>query len=160
MICPKKVQDMCLFGMMCPREAVVDDDGECADFINKALGALDGARTKKPDLAEVAEMQQERWAIAEETFEGCDWKKDNPTLRGMQTPEMPCKIPMPEKEGPALRLVMLKAPLRCRFLRWLRGASPTALFFGCRLGCRRVFCNDCCSCPEYRGIERRRKKCR
>lgn len=66
MICPKKVQDMCLFGMMCPREAVVDDDGECADFIRSALVLMEAREVARPDQAdpvEAAEVQREREAI-------------------------------------------------------------------------------------------------
>lgn len=68
MICPKKVQDACLFGMMCSREPVVDDDGECAAYIRKTLAALDGAQPGEVDPVEAAELQQERAAIREETL--------------------------------------------------------------------------------------------
>lgn len=164
MICPKKVQDVCLFGMMCPMEAIVDDDSECADFIRKTLAEI---QPVEADLVEAAERQREREAIraemftvVDEIFEGPDWRKDNPMLQGLETPEAPRIIPLPAKHEPirplakpSLRVVAQKAPLRCRFLHWLRGASPSAVFIGCRLGCRRVVCIDCCSCPEYRGIK-------
>lgn len=70
MICPDKVRDMCLFGMMCPREAVVDDDGECADFIRSTLALMDAKGAARPDQAdpvEAAELEQEREAIQGET---------------------------------------------------------------------------------------------
>lgn len=81
MICPKKVQDICLFGMMCPREAVVDDDGECADFIRSTLALMDAKGAARPDRAdpvEAAEMQQEREAIQGE----CEAPKPCPFCGG------------------------------------------------------------------------------
>lgn len=66
MICPKKVQDICLFGMDCPLEAIVDDDGECADYIRKTLAALEGMQHDQADPLEAAEVQQEREAIQRE----------------------------------------------------------------------------------------------
>ena len=66
MICPKKVQDICLFGMMCPREPVVDDNSECAAYIRKVLAVLDGVQPDQADPVEAAEMQQEREAIQAE----------------------------------------------------------------------------------------------
>lgn len=65
MICPKKVQDVCLFGMMCPMEAIVDDDSECADYIRKTLAEIQPVEV---DLVEAAERQREREAIREETL--------------------------------------------------------------------------------------------
>ncbi len=120
MICPDKVRDMCLFGMMCPREAVVDDDGECADYIRSALALMDAKEAARPDQAdpvETAEVQQEREAIQGEL---------------------------------ALHPAMLKAPLRCRIAHWLCGESPSALFAGCKLGRRKIFgiSLDCDLCPE------------
>lgn len=171
MICPDKVRDLCLFGMMCPREPIVDDDGECANFINKTLGALDGARTKKPDPAEEVELRAERFAIVDEIFEGVDWRKGNTMLQGLETPEMPRPIQSQGKrektrtgivEGP-IGPLWDKAPRLCRFLHWLCSDSPSALFYGCKLGRRTVFYKDCTLCPEYRGFKhpkRRRKKCR
>ena len=66
MICPKKVQDICLFGMDCPLEAIVDDDGECADYIRKTLAALECMQHDQADPLEAAEVQQEREAIQRE----------------------------------------------------------------------------------------------
>ena len=66
MICPKQVQDVCLFGMMCPCEAVVDDDSECADYIRKTLAGLAEVQPGEDDPVEAAELQQEREAIQEE----------------------------------------------------------------------------------------------
>jgi len=63
MICPEKVQDMCLFGMMCPREAIVDDDGECAAYIRQVLAMTGGADRAQDDPVEAAEVQREREAI-------------------------------------------------------------------------------------------------
>ena len=179
MICPKKVQDMCLFGMMCPLEAVVDDDGECADFIRSTLALMDAKGAAQPDQTdpvEAAEVQQERFAIVDEIFEGVDWRKDNPMLRGLQTPEMPCRIPMPEKQKPATRQVAQKAPLMCRIAHGLCGASASAMMAGCALGRSRVFRQNCVTCPErmrpgdvirtgktirwYYGKKRRNNECR
>lgn len=64
MICPDKVRDICLFGMMCPREPVVDDDGECAAYIRSALALMDA----RADQAEVVEVRLEREAIREEVL--------------------------------------------------------------------------------------------
>lgn len=66
MICPDKVREVCLFGMDCPREAVVDDDGECAAYIRSVLALMDAKADAQPDQAdqvEAAALQQEREAI-------------------------------------------------------------------------------------------------
>ena len=66
MICPDKVRDVCLFGMDCPREAVVDDDGECAAYIRSVLAMMNAKVAPKEewgDPVEAAEVQQEREAI-------------------------------------------------------------------------------------------------
>lgn len=86
MICPKKVQDVCLFGMDCPLECVVDDDGECADYIRRTLAAMEGMRHDQADPAEAAELQQEREAIREEMLR--DFK-----------PRYLCEPYRPKKEG-------------------------------------------------------------
>lgn len=185
MICPKKVQDICLMGMMCPPECEIADDGECADYIRRVLPVLEGMQRDQADPVEAAEVQQEReairkemleksipryinaprFAVVDEIFETPEWSKDNPTLRGM--PKMPYPIPMPEKKEPeVVRGVIAsgpigplwdKAPLLCRLARKLIGESPSALFFGCKLGRRSVFHKDCILCPEYRGPFRRSK---
>ena len=161
MICPKQVQDVCLFGMMCPCEAVVDDDSECADYIRKTLAGLAEVQPGEADPVEAAEIRVERFAIVDEIFECVDWRKDNPMLQESETLEAPRIVPLPVKHGPirplakpALRAVTLKAPLMCRLRHWLFGASPSALFCGCGLGCRAVINKDCSMCPEYKGIRR------
>lgn len=184
MICPKKVQKICLFGMMCAPECEVAEDGECADYIRKTLAELEKMQPRNTDPVEAAEAQQEREAIQEETlvksipryinaqrftivdeiFETPEWRKDNPMLRGM--PKMPCHIPMPEEKEPEVIRGAIsgpigplwdKAPLLCRLAHKLIGKSPSALFFGCKLGRRSVFYKDCNLCPEYRGFHRRGK---
>lgn len=170
MICPDCVRDMCLFGMMCPREAVVDDDGECAVYIRSALALMDAREAVRPDQAdpvEAAEMQAERFAIVDEIFEGVDWKKDNPTMRGLQTPEMPCRILMPEKREEIRGVIISgpigplwdEAPRLCRLAYRLFGKSPSAVEAGCWLGRRAVFSKDCTLCPNYmRGVHPIRAK--
>lgn len=78
MICPEKVQELCLFGMMCPREAVVEDDSECAAYIRRVLAKLEGVEPAQADPVEDAELAQEREAIREE----CEAPKPCPFCGG------------------------------------------------------------------------------
>ncbi len=73
MICPEKVQELCLFGMMCPREAIVDDDSECAPYIRRVLAMLEGVEPAQVDPVEDAELEQEREAIQGESDPGLMW---------------------------------------------------------------------------------------
>ena len=60
MICPKRVQEKCLFGVACGGGEVADDS-ECADFI-----LAETIRQDEADAVEEEYLRQERQAIQEE----------------------------------------------------------------------------------------------